>query len=150
MARTWTEEELIADGFERVHTELDWYDGPRAGLADVDGTPHYFHGYDFHYTNAVDEYQVWPASAVAVALEREQWAIFVRWHARRKAGTAGTDGHPGEPGNDPRYEELEQLLTPYREVPPGARRLLGELRHDAGAHYRIDGPGYWFRWHTRS
>jgi hypothetical protein len=30
------------DGFERVHVELDWYDGPRGGLADVDGLPHYF------------------------------------------------------------------------------------------------------------
>lgn len=30
------------DAFEAVYVELDWYDGPRAGLADIDGVPHYF------------------------------------------------------------------------------------------------------------
>jgi hypothetical protein len=29
-------------GFEPVYVELDWYDGPRAGLASVDGVPHNF------------------------------------------------------------------------------------------------------------
>ncbi|WP_405594401.1 hypothetical protein OG741_01840 [Streptomyces sp. NBC_01410] len=40
MAQIWDEQQLIADGFERVYVELEWYDGPRAGLADVDVVPH--------------------------------------------------------------------------------------------------------------
>jgi hypothetical protein len=42
---------------------------------------------------------------------------------------------------------LDLLLTPHRRVPDDARRLGGELRFDAGDRYRVDGPGYWFRWH---
>ena len=30
------------DGFEPVYVELDWYDGPQAGVAAVQGAPHYF------------------------------------------------------------------------------------------------------------
>jgi hypothetical protein len=47
VAEIWDERQLIADGFERVHIELDWYDGPRHGLADVDGMARYFLGHDY-------------------------------------------------------------------------------------------------------
>ncbi|MFE2412641.1 hypothetical protein ACFXDE_30290 [Kitasatospora sp. NPDC059408] len=54
--------------------------------------------------------------------------------------------HPGHGGVDVRYDELTLLLASHRQVPAGARRLVGELRFVAGARYRVDGPGYWFRW----
>lgn len=139
MAEVWDEQQLIADGFERVHVESEWYDGPRAGVADVGGEPHYFHGTD-------EEFEVWPASPDALAMEREQWAIFVRWNQRYEAGTAATDSHPGHGGIDARYDELEGLLGPHRQAPAGARRLTAEMRFDNGDRYRADGLDYWFRW----
>ncbi|MEU6237602.1 hypothetical protein [Kitasatospora sp. NPDC047058] len=146
MAETWDEEQLIADGFERVYAESEWYDGPREGLADIDGQPHYFHGYDYDRADEADEYSVWPASGAAAELEREQWAIFVRWNERYEAGLAEPESHPAEGGIDARYDELEQLLAPHRQVPADARRLVGELRFDSGARYRADGLDYWFQW----
>ena len=146
MAGTWDEAQLIADGFERVYVELEWYDGPRAGLADVGGKSHYFQGYDYDHADEADEYRVWPASDVAVEREREQWAIFVRWNERYEAGTAGRETHPAHGGIDARYDELDLLLAPFRQVPDDARWLAGESRSDAGARYRVEGPGYWFRW----
>ncbi|WP_327135884.1 hypothetical protein OG311_37925 (plasmid) [Streptomyces sp. NBC_01343] len=143
MAETWDEEQLIADGFERVYVELEWYDGPRAGLADVEGKPHYFQGYDYDHA---DEYRVWPASEGVAELEREQWAIFAKWNQRSEAGTAGLKSHPGHGGIDARYDELALLLAPDRQAPDDARRLVGELRFDAGARYRVEGLDYWFRW----
>ncbi|WP_285752350.1 hypothetical protein [Lentzea sp. NBRC 105346] len=91
----------------------------RAGLADVNGKPHYFQGYDYNHADEADEYSVWPASDAAVELEREQWA---------------------------RYDELDLLLKQYRQVPDDARRLVGEVRFDAGARHRAEGVDYWFRW----
>ncbi|MER5924808.1 hypothetical protein [Streptomyces mirabilis] len=146
MAETWDEVQLIADGFERVYAELEWYDGPRAGLADVDGQPHYFQGYDYDSADEADEYSVWPASDAAVGLEREQWAIFARWNERHQAGTVGPESHPGQGGIDPHYDELALLLAQYRQAPDDARRLVGEVRFDAGARYRVEGLDYWFRW----
>lgn len=136
--------QLIADDFERVHVQLEWYDGPRAGVADVDGEPHYFQGYD--YDDEADEYAVWPASSAAVELEREQWAIYVSWNERYEAGTVGLDAHPGTGGVDARYDELNLPLAPHRQAPDDARRLVAELRFDAGARYRADGLNYWLRW----
>ncbi|MEV4559257.1 hypothetical protein AB0K51_20025 [Kitasatospora sp. NPDC049285] len=146
MAGTWDEAQLIADGFERVHSELEWYGGPRAGLADVDGKPHYFQGYDWDDADEADEYSVWPASDTAVELEREQWAIFATWHEHREAGTVGPETHPGRGGIDDRYDELARLLAPHRQAPDGAKRLLAEVRFDAGARYRVEGLDYWLRW----
>ncbi|WP_225801715.1 hypothetical protein [Streptomyces sp. NK15101] len=146
MAETWTEEQLIADGFERVYAELEWCDGPRVGLADVNRKPHYFQNHDYDHADEADEYQVWPASEAAVELEREQWAIFAGWNERREAGEVGPESRPDHGGIDARYDELELLPAPHREAPDDARRLVGELRFVVGARYRVEGLGYWFRW----
>ncbi|WP_046779836.1 hypothetical protein [Streptomyces yangpuensis] len=140
------EEQLTAQGFRRVYAELDCYDGPRAGLADVDGSPHYFQGYDYDHADAADEYLVWPASEAAVALEREQWAIFAGWNRRYEAGSAGPESHPGHGGTDARHDELTHLLAVHRQPPADARRLVGELGFDKGDRYRAEGVDYWFRW----
>lgn len=145
MAETWNEEQLIADGFEHVYAELEWYDGPRLGLADINGMPHYFQNRDYDHADEADDYQVWPASEAAVESEREQWAIFARWNERREAGEVGVESHPNHGGIDARYDELELLLAPHREAPDSARRLVGELRFVDGSRYRVEGLGYWFR-----
>ncbi|MFI9407138.1 hypothetical protein [Nocardia sp. NPDC052316] len=143
----WDEADLIADGFERVHIELDWYDGPRAGIADLNGEPHYFDSDDCTLGGALEEYRVWPASTDAVALELEQWAIYVGWNQRYLAGEVGVDTHPGHGGVDKRYDELTALLAPYRQIPANARKLRAEVRFDQSDHYRIGGTNVWFRWH---
>ena len=137
--------------FERVYVELDWYDGPRGGLADVNSVPHYFQAvHDSSHPDAPDDvYHVWPATGDVVDLEREQWAIFVAWNSRYEAGTAATDTHPALGGIDARYDELTDLLTRHRAVPPGARRLAAEWRQaERATRYHADGPDYLVRWHA--
>ncbi len=138
-------------GFEHVHIELDWYDGPRSGLADVDGIPHYFQAvHDYGRPDEPDgEYLVWPANSTALALEREQWAIFVDWNTRYETGTATVDSHPGHGGINARYDQLTALLAPHRAVPPRARRLAAEWRwqpNNRTTRYHLDGPDYLVRW----
>ncbi|WP_406048046.1 hypothetical protein [Kribbella sp. NBC_00889] len=144
MAETWDVQQLVADGYARVDVELDWVDGPRAGLVDVEGATHYFQCYDVD--GDLDEYVVWPASEAVVALEREQWEIFVRWNQRYEAGSAGIESHPAHGGLDARFDELAGLLAQYRQPPPGARHLVADWRFDAGARYRADGTDYWVCW----
>ncbi|MGK5557319.1 hypothetical protein ACSNOI_37495 [Actinomadura kijaniata] len=141
----YDERTLIADGFERVHVELSRYDGPVKGLADVDGVPHYFERLGLDAFE--DPYAVWPASEGAVAMEREQWAIYISWLRRYEAGEADGDGHPGAGGVDARYDELESLLAPHRRAPADARRLMARWRFDDGdERYRFDGIDQWVRW----
>ncbi|UWE10386.1 hypothetical protein [Actinacidiphila bryophytorum] len=149
MAETWDEAQLVADGFERIYIELEWYDGPRAGLADVGGTLHYFDGYGQYSGDGDDDYRVWPAAPAAAEWEREQWAIVVGWDERHGAAAGRPAAFLGEAGVDARYDELDALLAPYRRVPGDARRLAGELRH-TGTGHRLEGTGYWFRWRPGS
>lgn len=137
------------DEFEAVHVELDWYDGPRAGLADIDASPHYFRAVlDYAHPDAPDdEYFVWPADAAALAWEREQWAIFVEWNTRYEAGTTTTEAHPGHGGVDARYDELTRLLEPHRTMSEGARRVAAEWRWSvAPMRYHVGGLDYRLRW----
>lgn len=146
MAEIRDEAWLVAEGYERVYAEWDWYDGPRSGLALIAGVPHYFRGDDYDLADEADAYRVWPANAEAVAWEREQWAIFARWYGRSQAGTADASTDPHTRGADARYDELTLLLAPFREPPDDARTRVGQLGFDAGARYRVDGVDYWFRW----
>ncbi|MFJ4866837.1 hypothetical protein [Streptomyces sp. NPDC088748] len=149
MGEIWGEQQLLADKFEHVHAELDWYDGPRDGLVDIDGVPHYFHCHAVDFSVAPVEYFVWRADETTVALEREQWTIFVAWNHRYEAGTAGIERHPGHGGIDPRYDELTALLTPQRQAPADATLMVAEWRFDGGDRYRADGVDYWVRWRER-
>ncbi|WP_433336705.1 hypothetical protein [Spirillospora sp. CA-294931] len=131
---SWDERRLIENGFERIHAELDRYDGPWKGLADVNGVPHYFNRMG---PDALDDpYAVWPASREAVDMEREQWAIFIR----------ELDGEKTE-ADASRHKELESLLEPHRETPADARRLMAEWRFDdRDERYDYDGIDQWVRW----
>ncbi|MGW0831956.1 hypothetical protein [Streptomyces prunicolor] len=140
---SWDKQQLIADGFEPTYVDLEWYDGPRKGLALVDGVPHYYEGREYDRADKADKYFVWPASEAAVAMEREQWAIFIRY----QLSDAGLEQYPADGGVDARYDELQSLLAPHRQAPEGARRLVGEVRFDDGDdRYRLDGVDHWFRW----
>jgi len=138
------------DGFEIVYVELDWYDGPQAGVAAVEGAPHYFQCVHDQPPGADqdDEFLVWPIDPQAFAWEREQWALFVEWDTRQRAGTASADSHPGSGGVDARYDELTDLLAPHRIAPDGARRFRAEFRGlPRVERYHTDGPDYALKWH---
>lgn len=134
-------------GYERVYVELDWDSGPRKGVADIDGVPHYFEGWAFDQGSVIDKYVVWPVGPDALAMERASWVIFVEWNDRYEAGATGADTHPGQGGISARYDELQDLLAPHRVAPEDAKPMLGQMQHlDAAQRYRVDGVDYLMRW----
>ncbi|HEY0475064.1 MAG TPA: hypothetical protein VGD34_25520 [Kribbella sp.] len=133
--------------YERVYVELERYSGPLSGVADVGGVPHYFHAADPDQVE--DRFYVWPIAPEVFVLERECWAIFVRWNERYELGEAGPESHPGVGGIDERYDELEERLKPSREVPADARLLVGRaefLIDEEVPRYRVEGCDYAMRW----
>ncbi len=97
--------------FERVHTIWDYYDGPREGLADFCGRPHY---YKNSWDKAADDwstlYELAPVDSETLQLALEQWAIWVAWNEKFRAGHVAEESHPGHGGKIPRYDELEVIL----------------------------------------
>lgn len=148
MADPGEREALIRAGHDRVHVETDWYDGPRSGVADVEGIPHYFESlFDDVQDDYSELYCVWPITPWALELERESWRIFSAWNARFKAGEANLDSHPGSGGVDERYDEIARLLHDQRQVPIDARRVTATwtILRDA-ERSAPGGPDYVVRW----
>ena len=134
---------------ERVYVENEWYDGPRAGIADVNGIPHRFKSlFDEAEDQRLGTFLVWPVDQAVVELEQEQWCIFAAWNALYEAGKATADTHPGQGGQSERWDEIEVLLKSSRaEVPQLARRALAKLTPvDGEARYPSSGPAYKLSW----
>jgi hypothetical protein len=137
------------DSSELVHIENEWHDGPRAGIADIQGVPHRFKSlFDEKADEYPGTYLVWPVDAEELALEREQWAIFVRWNDDYERGIADVETHPGNPGMSQRWQELDALLRSRRETVPGnARSATADLVHiERPTRYELSGPDYRLRW----
>lgn len=134
---------------EHVFVESEWYDGPRAGIASVNGQPHRFVSqWDEEEDEYLGTFLVWPVDAEELALEREQWCIFVAWNALYEAGEVDTASHPGHSGTNKRWDEIALQLSGRREaVPPGAKRAKAKVVHLEREHrYAPSGPAYQLSW----
>jgi hypothetical protein len=134
---------------EQVYVENEWYDGPRAGIADIQGLPHRFKSlFDDDEAGHLRTFLIWPVDQSACDLEVEQWRLFVEWNVRYESGQAGTDSHPGHGGIDRRWDEIEALLKNGRSVVPAdARRALADIRClERERRYEPSGPAYRICW----
>jgi hypothetical protein len=119
--------------FERVHTIWDYYDGPREGLADFHGRPHY---YKNAWDEAADDWSPWyalvPIDADTLHLAMEQWAIWLAWNEKFRAGKVPLESHPGNGGQIARYDELETILE-SRIPSPGPDAVTAEGKFEVVA-----------------
>jgi hypothetical protein len=134
---------------EHVLVENEWYDGPRAGVANVNGQPHRFVSqWDEEEDDYLGTYLVWPVDADEVALEQEQWCIFVAWNEQYEAGKVDSATHPGHPGTNSRWDEIASQLATRREaVPSTAKRAKAQMVHlERDQRYAPSGPAYQLSW----
>jgi hypothetical protein len=98
--------------FETVHTMTDWYDGPRRGVAIVQGQPHL---YVSCWTNidadCDDIFLLSPITEDLFSAALEDWAIWKRWEFAHKNGNASIETHPALPADLERHMEIEKILT---------------------------------------
>lgn len=140
-----------SDVFERVHIENSRYDGPLTGVADVEGSAHYFSRV---FDAESDDWEaaifhVWPIDPYVFDLEVEAWRIFVAWNDLFESGETGLQTHPGNQGINPRYDELQRQLSGSRLVPNNAARRLAHWQPiDRNVRYANTGPDYRVAWIT--
>ena len=136
---------------ERVLVELEWYDGPRVGVAYVKGVPHRFSS---NYDETDDEYlgsfKVWPINELDLSYEVEQWKIFVDWNNEYELGKADTSTHPGTGGINKRWDELQVILKQSREFHPSSMHTLRAefFSMENRIRYDYSGPDYMLSWHV--
>lgn len=134
---------------EKVYVENSWYDGPRQGVADINGAPHRFSSlFDEKGDEYLGTFLVWPIDKNSLALEIEQWEIFVAWNSLYEIGKAEVDSHPGNVGVDERWDAIELLLSSSRDaIPNDAKKARAEIeRVEEADRYSRCGPDYKMRW----
>jgi hypothetical protein len=103
--------EELKPGFERVFAVTDYYDGPREGIADFQGEPHFF---ECTFNEAKDDYtelfRLTPLDAEAFRLAMEDWNIWRRRELAFHTGEADISTHPALPREAGRHEELKRVL----------------------------------------
>jgi hypothetical protein len=101
----------LQPGYEAVFTVTDYYDGPRKGVANFRGQPHF---YDCIFDDAKDEYsdlyRLTPLSQSIFELAKEDWAIWKRWEAAFHSGKATVESHPALPQDRARHEQIRAIL----------------------------------------
>lgn len=140
--------------WDRVHTVNDYYDGPRRGIADVDGVPHIYEAeFDYSSDQFGDTYFASPVDEDLLALVMEDWEIWLRWDSAFKRGDASIATHPALPQDRERHEALKiaigdrltvdraraKYLKARFETSPPDRSLVVEWRtaeDGAGSHCR--------------
>ncbi|MFE6611242.1 hypothetical protein [Amycolatopsis sp. NPDC057786] len=138
---------LMAQGYERVYVENEYWDGPVSGVADVDGVPSYFQSAYFAGEDEADsgEFLIWPIARSTLEAEIEHYLIFAEWLCNGQVGP-----HPGSPPKNVRFGELDEILAPLRRVPRTHRRRVASWASFDDDRYRLDGPGYLVRWSQKS
>jgi len=100
-------------GYERVFTVTDYFDGPRQGIANFQGQPHF---YECIFDEVVDEYsdsyQLTPINGAIFDLAKEDWAIWQRWELAFHTGKATIESHPALPQDRARHEEIRTIVDP--------------------------------------
>ena len=127
--------EPLDDGYERVFTVTEYYDGPRAGIAMFRDRPHLYHcerhaGADTY----TDTFMVSPVPPDVFVLALEAWEIWLRWEAAFHSGRVAQETHPALPTDRARHQHLTQELSSNLVVDPEtALRARGDFKPIAPA-----------------
>ena len=134
---------------EKVYVELHWHDGPREGVANIRSVPHRFKSlFDKSENDDLGTFWVFPIDMQSLALEIEQWHIFVEWNTEYEAGIATADTHPGRGGINVQWDQIETLLEKSRtSISLDAWKTQAKLvRIHRDKRYDKNGPDYLLRW----
>ena len=119
--------------YELVYTMTDYYNGPRGGIANFNGTPHLYESMytDFTEDTGYDVFLLQATDAETLTLAEEDWEIWLRWEAAFYAKIADLSTHPALPKDRRRYEELQTLLAARLTInPQAALRATAEFIWD--------------------
>ena len=98
--------------FERVYTMTDYYDGPRGGIASVNGRPHVYTSiFDSSEDEYSDVFELRLVDDTTLQLALEDWEIWLRWEDAHRAGVASLETHPALPADRLRHDEIAPILA---------------------------------------
>lgn len=114
---------------DRVLTINDYYDGPRLGIAELNGLPHIYEAeFDHSSEEYGDTYFLSSVDQALLELVMEDWAIWCRWDDAHSKGEVPPETHPALPQDRARHEELKiRIGDRLRSDPDSRRRYRGRF-----------------------
>jgi hypothetical protein len=107
----YTDHGPMSDEYETVHTMTDYYDGPRGGIAEVNGRPHlYTSTWADIDADQQDVFELRAVDAETLSLALESWSIWLRWEEAFHDGLTDLKTHPALPADRARRNELDAAL----------------------------------------
>jgi hypothetical protein len=100
--------------FERVYTIDEWRAGPRAGVANFAGAPHFYRSVSptsDAWSPAEDRFELTPLSSELFEMMLEANALFRQWHPGPRTSGDGLQPEPEAGGDRARYDELERQIA---------------------------------------
>ena len=115
--------------FSRVLTVWDYYDGPRSGIAEYEGRPHYYESeWDEAAGVYAETFRLSPVDDETVHLALKQWKIWREWELAFSRGEKEESTHPALPGQDSTYAQLESEIMARITSSTEFIRASGEFR----------------------
>lgn len=97
--------------YERVLTVTEYYDGPKEGIADYRGKPHFYKCiWDNDKDNYSSSFMLSPLDDKIVKIAEEHWRMWLRWREACMRGSAPLESGPVLLQDRPRYEEMKPDL----------------------------------------
>lgn len=116
------------DDFEEVFTVVDYWDGPREGIANFGGSPHFYRCiFDEQKDEYSDRFRLAPVSKEAFRLAMEDWAIWKRWLEAYQQGAVSIESHPALPKDRQRHDEISRILQSSLVVDENCAIRRGEF-----------------------
>jgi hypothetical protein len=100
--------------FERVYTIDEWHAGPRAGVANFAGAPHFYRSVapdSEAWSPGEDLFELTPLSAELLDMMLEASALFRRWHPGPRTSIHSAQDGSGAPEDRARYARLEREIA---------------------------------------
>jgi len=98
--------------FEPVLMVWDYYDGPRTGISEYKGVPHYFCClWDKQTSNYSEKFELMEIEHLFLKAAKTNWKTFREWELKFHSGQVQHESHPGHRGNNPEYDRIEDELT---------------------------------------
>jgi hypothetical protein len=100
--------------FERVYTIDEWHAGPRAGVANFAGAPHFYRSVSPDseaWSPNEDRFELIPLSDELFEMMLEANALFLRWHRGPRTSGQGAPPRPGDAAERARYDSLERQIA---------------------------------------
>jgi hypothetical protein len=126
--------------WESVYTVIDYFDGPRAGVANFCGKPHALCSvFDEAANDWAEDYLLKPLTRDEFETVMLDWAIWLRWLIAYRAGATTIDTHPSLPCDNAEHLELAPKVAAAMSIPEegalrATARFAGKMAPDGEMH----------------